>query len=87
MEFKKEHADSFEAVFNDRKAFILAFEGCSFVELRRPVNEPCIFFTISHWDSTISLEKYRNSDRFRATWKEVKPWFSAKPLAWSLEEA
>jgi heme-degrading monooxygenase HmoA len=67
------------------KEGIVAFEGCSFLEILQDVNNKNLFFSHSHWQSENALNKYRDSDFFRGNWVQVKQWFIAKPEAWSLE--
>lgn len=85
MTFAPERTHDFIAAFNERKHLIGAFPGCNGVELLRDINNPSIFFTYSKWDTVEHLEAYRISELFTSTWAVVKPWFIAKPEAWSVE--
>ncbi|MCS6935438.1 MAG: antibiotic biosynthesis monooxygenase [Chitinophagales bacterium] len=86
MTFREDYVAEFISIFNERKHLIAAFAGCSGVSLLRDTLHPSRFFTISRWSSAEDLENYRNSALFQDTWAMVKPFFSEKPMAWSLEE-
>ena len=74
--------DIFEAVKNQ----IRSREGCMGLELLQSKTEgKTILWTISTWQSKADLESYRMSDLFQKTWSAVKPLFSGKPLAWTLD--
>lgn len=87
MTFAPEKTGDFIKTFNERKAMIASFEGCSGVELLRDLNNPNIFFTYSRWNNADSLEKYRQSELFTTVWDTVKQWFAGKPEAWSVTQA
>lgn len=84
LTFKPENIPSFERIFEESKHGILAFEGCSFVELYQDLKNPCIFFTYSFWDEESDLENYRTSDFFKDVWSNTKPLFAERPEAWSV---
>ena len=83
MTFKEDQVESFSHIFEERKERIASFPGCNSLELLQAGN---IFFTYSKWDDASALEKYRNSELFNSTWDMVKPLFSAKPEAWSVNK-
>jgi quinol monooxygenase YgiN len=85
MTFTPEHTTDFVALFNERKQFIAASEGCEGVELLRDIANPNIFFTYSQWQSEKHLNQYRHSTLFDSVWATVKQWFAEKPEAWSVE--
>lgn len=85
LTIKPETVNNFIDAFELRKNMISNFEGCSGVELLRDINQPNIFFTYSKWQNEGALEKYRQSELFKATWDEVKPMFNDRPEAWSVE--
>ena len=85
LTFAPEQTEAFIAAFNERKHLIGTFPGCKGVELLRDINNPNIFFTYSKWDTHEHLEAYRISELFTSTWAVVKPWFTGKPEAWSVE--
>lgn len=86
MRFYKQNIEIFRKYFDDNKAKIRAFKGCTFLELYRDTNDPSIFFTYSHWESEEALENYRKSDVFNVVWSKTKPLFSIRPEAWSVEK-
>jgi len=85
LEIQNQHIDDFKKLTSGEKEDIVAFEGCSFLEILQDVNNNSLFFSHSHWQSEEALDKYRASDFFRGNWSQVKQWFAAKPEAWSLE--
>ena len=85
MTFRTEEIEAFLTIFNQTKSFIRASEGCMHLELWRSATEPNILFTLSHCESEIFLEKYRQSDLFRRTWAKTKVLFADKPSAWTVE--
>jgi len=86
MSFEPSRIDEFIANFEINKNKIRAFSGCNLLELYRDKNNTNIFFTYSYWDSEKSLSAYRNSDLFKAVWAKTKPFFNAKPEAWSVDK-
>ncbi len=86
MTFHPEKTGEFIAVFTNAKPLIESFNGCSKVELLRDTEQPNIFFTMSSWNSPESLDAYRESDLFNATWDKAKKLFSDRPEAWSIEK-
>ena len=87
MTFQPAKVGHFINAFESKKELIANFEGCTGVDLLRDINQPNIFFTYSKWRDEEALEKYRQSELFQSTWKEVKKLFSGKPEAWSVEKA
>ncbi len=72
--------------FDRSKARIRAFEGCLRLELMRDRLNRHVVFTCSEWTTHEHLDRYLQSDLFRSTWRKVRPMFSDKPQAWSLEK-
>lgn len=85
MTFKPEHIQDFKTLFNSKKEFIAAVEGCSHVELLQDINNPNVFFTFSVWEDPKYLEAYRQSELFADVWAKTKVLFGDKPEAWSLQ--
>jgi len=85
LEIQNQHIADFKKLTSIEKEGIVAFEGCSFLEILQDVNNRNLFFSHSHWQSEETLNRYRDSAFFRGNWKQVKQWFAAKPEAWSLE--
>jgi quinol monooxygenase YgiN len=73
----------FRKTFQENYSNISTFPGCSQLELVFDEKQPNIHFTISTWNSLKDLENYRQSEIFKGIWSTVKPWFDAKPEAWS----
>jgi len=86
LQFKPENIPSFERVFEASKSSIMAFEGCSKVELYQDLLDPGTFFTYSHWTDQAALEAYRDSDFFREVWGRTKKLFSERAQAWSVKK-
>ncbi|TAI48600.1 putative quinol monooxygenase [Flagellimonas allohymeniacidonis] len=84
LTFKPENISSFERIFENSKKQIVAFDGCSHLELYQDLNKSNVFFTYSIWANQSSLENYRNSTFFQQVWGETKKLFSEKPEAWSV---
>jgi heme-degrading monooxygenase HmoA len=85
MSFTPGTGSRFLELFVSKSGQIRDFPGCLGVELHRLSGDDEVFFTISQWDCESSLETYRNSELFKETWRSVKPLFSVKAEAWTLE--
>ena len=85
MEFRPEKVSDFLRFFDSVKNEIATFDGCLGMKLMQDQVNPAIIFTYSHWENQESLNKYRDSELFGKVWPNVKPWFNAKPEAWSLD--
>lgn len=81
MTLRPEAQAAFLEHFDASASEIRAFPGCTHLELWQDTRFPNILTTYSHWESPEALERYRRSDLFRETWKEVKPLFAAPPVA------
>ncbi|PKQ62023.1 hypothetical protein BZG02_13875 [Labilibaculum filiforme] len=86
LEIHPEHILDFKTFTSAEKEDIITFPGCSHLEVLQDVNNPSVFFTVSHWQSENALNQYRDSSFFQTNWKKVKLWFTAKPEAWSLSK-
>jgi len=80
------HIADFRKTFKENHARIASFPGCEEVRLVFDLSNPNVHFTISTWNSQESIEAYRQSELFTGIWSTVKPWFCAKPEAWSTAE-
>ncbi len=87
LSFKKENVVDFINAFNNSKAQISAFPGCTKLRLFKDFSDETIFYTHSEWNSMEDLENYRKSDLFIATWSVVKPLFANSPQVFSLVES
>ncbi len=85
MTFQEEKLPEFKELFLSVRSQIENFEGCNDLKIQQALNQPHIVFTISDWDRPEYLEKYRNSELFGKVWSTIKPWFSEKTEAWSME--
>jgi quinol monooxygenase YgiN len=86
MEFYKQNVEGFLQNFEHTKSKIKAFKGCLLLELYRDKSNPTVFFTYSYWDSEEALEDYRKSELFHMVWSKIKPLFSTRPEAWSVDK-
>ncbi|MBU3012141.1 antibiotic biosynthesis monooxygenase [Polaribacter vadi] len=86
MSLHSKYIAEFQEMFDEKKATIRNSDGCKLLELYQDKNNPEIFFTYSYWENESDLENYRNSDFFKATWKQTKGYFNAKPEAWSVDK-
>lgn len=83
MTFRPDALETFLERFDATAPQIRAVEGCLHLELWQSVRFPNICTTCSHWQSEADLERYRRSELFRRTWREVRPLFAAPPQAHS----
>lgn len=86
LTFNPTKIDMFLEIFNKTKVQIRNFEGCRLLELYNDKKNPTIFFSYSYWDDEKHLEAYRNSEFFKSIWVTIKPLFSEKPEAWSVDK-
>ncbi|MBL4715495.1 MAG: antibiotic biosynthesis monooxygenase [Bacteroidetes bacterium] len=85
MTFQPDKVDEFLTVFDQSKKMIRDFPGCNYMELLRDKADQHVLFTVSVWDSVDSLDQYRNSEFFEATWTKTRALFLEKAEAWSLD--
>lgn len=85
LELQEERIEDFLSFFDTIKHIVNEFPGCSGMKLYQDINRPTLLMTYSHWDNEASLENYRNSEQFGMIWPKIKPWFDAKPEAWSVD--
>ena len=85
MVFREEEVAAFQRLFEERKALIRNFEGCTHLELWQDKAHPQTFFTYSWWASEAHLNAYRASHFFDDTWSLTKQKFAARPEAWTVE--
>lgn len=86
MHFVPEAVDEFLDIYGRTEAAILNMNGCSYLKLLRDTEDPDVFVTISHWETTRALDNYRKSELFKSVWRRVKVHFSKPAEAFSLEE-
>ncbi len=85
LTFRAELVPDFMAIFEESKGKIRAFDGNLHLELLRGLAQPNVLFTLSFWEDESALERYRQSELFRATWAKTKALFAEKPDAWTVE--
>lgn len=85
LTFADAHCAAFESLFETLRNDIRHFPGCSHLELWKDRSRPGVYCTYSTWSGPEALDEYRHSDLFAKTWSTIKPWFSGKPEAWSLD--
>lgn len=85
MTFKPEELTGFFAMFEEKKQAIRNFPGCHHLEVWQEKDKPHIVYTYSFWTDTDSLDSYRHSDLFKATWAITKAKFADKPIAHTVE--
>ncbi|PHR29166.1 MAG: antibiotic biosynthesis monooxygenase [Fluviicola sp.] len=84
LEFEKDKIQGFLEFFDTIKHQVNTFPGCHGMKLYQDINRPTIVMTYSHWENQEALDAYRNSKTFGTIWPKIKPWFSEKPQAWSV---
>ena len=82
LTFREDEIENFKQVLLDSKEKIRSFPGVLHLQMLQSADNPCIFFTYSHWENKEALENYRHSALFKSTWSKTKPLFAAKPEAW-----
>lgn len=85
MHFTEAGVEEFLQIFNQNKEAIRNFPGCSHLQLLKDAEDSTIYTTLSHWDKTESLEKYRKSELFGSVWGRVKTLFAERTQAFTLE--
>lgn len=83
LTFQEAHLDAFLTHFETVKWQVAQFPGCHGMRLIQDLENPCLIMTYSEWENAEALENYRRSDLFQSIWPHIKPWFSARPEAWS----
>jgi heme-degrading monooxygenase HmoA len=86
MHFTEQGGKEFLEIFNAHKEAIRHFPGCSHLQLLKDIRDPNSYTTLSYWEKPESLENYRNSELFENVWSRVKPLFSRRTEAFSLEK-
>ena len=86
LSFHPEHIPAFLENFELIKEKIRNAPGNRFLELYQDIANKSVFFTYSYWETEDDLENYRKSELFYNVWNYTKPFFNAKPEAWSVEK-
>jgi quinol monooxygenase YgiN len=84
LEFEQDKIEGFLQFFDTIKHQVNTFPGCHGMKLYQDINQPNIVMTYSHWENQEALDAYRKSETFGTIWPKIKPWFNAKPQAWSV---
>lgn len=85
LTFQEERTQDFLSFFETIKHIVNEFPGCQGMKLLQDIHNPHIIMTYSHWNKEQDLENYRVSTEFIQIWSTIKPWFSDKAQAWSVE--
>lgn len=83
MTFATESVPEFLSLFEEFKAKIRDFDGCTYLQVLQDEEHPNIIFSYSYWQQASDLSNYRNSELFKSVWSRTKQLFSAKPEAWT----
>tara|TARA_B110000046_G_scaffold186024_1_gene231501 strand:- start:49 stop:345 length:297 start_codon:yes stop_codon:yes gene_type:complete len=86
LTFREEEIETFKEILEESKEHIRAFPGVLHLQMLQSADNPCIFFTYSHWKNAQALENYRHSNLFKSMWAKTKPLFTKKAEAWSSNE-
>ena len=86
LQFQENRINEFLDFFETVKFQINSFPGCQGMKLLHDIKTPTIVMTYSHWDNEAALNAYRDSELFGSVWPKIKPWFDARPEAWSVTE-
>ena len=84
MHFTQAGVNEFLEIFNTNRSAIANFEGCAHLELLRDLDDGLVYTTVSHWQDTESLERYRKSELFASVWGRVKTLFAERTQAYSM---
>jgi heme oxygenase (mycobilin-producing) len=86
MHFTDAGVEEFLTIFNTYKGNIRNSPGCTHLELLKDADEPNTYTTLSYWNDTSDLERYRKSELFDTVWGQVKTLFRERSQAFSLEK-
>ncbi|MEY4930163.1 MAG: hypothetical protein RI909_887 [Bacteroidota bacterium] len=86
MHFTEAGVDEFLEIFQSNKEAIRNFPGCTHLQLLKDHDDPTCYTTLSHWDDTTCLDRYRKSELFGRVWGRVKTLFSERSQAFSLDK-
>lgn len=84
LAFYPEKCSSFLEAFEKRRPLVVGFSGCRSLKLLNDAENSSVFYTFSCWENEAALEAYRSSEVFQSLWQTIKPWFSEKAQAWSM---
>ena len=85
LTFSEDKISDFLTFFDTIKHIVNNFPGCNGMKLLQDIHQPNIVMTYSLWNEELDLENYRTSPEFQNIWSTIKPWFSEKAEAWSVD--
>jgi quinol monooxygenase YgiN len=85
LQFRETEIASFIRIFNENKLNVSNFNGCLGMRLLNDLQNPCIFYTYSQWESEDALNNYRKSTIFNTVWISIKPLFELPAEACSTD--
>lgn len=85
LTFEENKITDFLTFFDSIKHIVNNFPGCNGMKLLQDIHNPHIIMTYSLWEEEQDLENYRVSPEFQRIWGTIKPWFSTKAEAWSVD--
>ncbi len=85
LTFAEDKINDFLTFFDTIKHIVNHFPGCNGMKLLQDIHHPHIVMTYSLWNEEQDLENYRVSPEFQHIWGTIKPWFSQKAEAWSVD--
>jgi autoinducer 2-degrading protein len=85
LTFKESHIEEFLEFFETIKHKVNEYPGCMGMQLMQQKDNKLVVFTYSQWEKEEDLNSYRDSGTFGNVWPNIKPWFDARPEAWTSE--
>lgn len=85
LQFNPDKVEEFLNVYKKHINSMAKRPECISLELLKEKGTLSTFYTFSIWESEDALHEYRSSEYFRDIWGRIKPWFSEKAQAWTLE--
>jgi len=83
LDIQEEQIQLFLELYSAHQQKISQFEGCISLQLLQEDANLNHVATLSHWATEKDLNRYRNSDFFKALWTKVKPLFASPAKAFS----
>lgn len=75
LQFRQTEIATFIRIFDENKLNVSNFNGCLGMRLLKDIQNPCVFYTYSQWESEEALNNYRKSTIFNMVWISIKPLF------------
>jgi hypothetical protein len=86
LTFQEDKIEEFLLFFETIKWKVAKQENCFGMKLLQDKENPFVVFTYSKWKDENALNAYRDSELFGLVWPKIKPWFSVKAEAWTVQE-